>query len=46
MQEVPNLVAQHAAGVMSTNTATPNPSIEQTSYSRLRLLPLAAHVER
>ena len=24
----------------------PNPSIERTSYSRLRLLPLAAHVER
>ena len=23
-----------------------NPSIERTSYSRLRLLPLAAHVER
>ena len=26
--------------------AAPNPSIERTSYSRLRLLPLAAHVER
>jgi hypothetical protein len=27
-------------------TAAPNPSIEQTSYSKLRLLPAAAHVKR
>jgi hypothetical protein len=37
------------AGVKASEAHTSqasNPSIERTSYSRLRLLPLAAHVER
>ena len=42
MQEVSDLVAQHAGSIMSTSTATPNPSIERTSSGRLRLPTAAA----
>ncbi len=34
------------AAARPSSGAVPNPSIERTSYSRLRLLPLAAHVKR
>ena len=46
MQEVPDLVAQHAAAVVSIFAVAPNPSIERTFQRLLRALWAAAHVER
>jgi hypothetical protein len=46
VQEVPNLVAQPAAAIVSIVAVAPNPSIEQTAKITLRVLSSAAHVER
>ena len=45
---VPSLCGEEHIGALAAafELQASNPSIERTSYSRLRLLPLAAHVER